>query len=91
MVNDPESQDVVFFFFFYIWIISQGQHFECSLFIGENVGLPRVENTVSQAKRVASEFEIPVPPVVLLSFGKSRLMNIAANNNSGSGNKANIY
>lgn len=58
--------------------------------MGEKVSLPGVGNTVFRVKRVASEFEIPIPPAILCSFGKSRPKNIAANNSS-SKDKAGIY
>lgn len=88
LVDDPESQDILFSFAF--GVSAKTEILNVFWFIGENVDLPGVGNKVSQVKRVASEFEIPLPPVVLLSSGKSRPVNITANN-SGSKNKTRIF
>lgn len=85
LVDDPESQVILFSFAFGV-----SAKTEILNVFWENVDLPGVGNKVSQVKRVASEFEIPLPPVVLLSSGKSRPMNITANK-SGSKNKTRIF
>lgn len=91
LVDDPESQNFLLPFAFGVVGQDPSSEWVLLLFIREKVDLPGVGNKLSQVKRVASEFEIPLPLVVLWSSGRSRPMNTAANNNSSNRNKAGMF
>lgn len=66
MVDDLKSQAVVFSF---VFGISVKTTFQVFFVHWEECWLARDGNKMPQVKKVASEFEIPIPLLVLLSFG----------------------